>query len=566
MGQTRIKADKLMGRIFYFILIFAGLTFLSACNNPQPEAPRLLAEAERLMEVYPDSAMRLIDSLFYPEKSLDRKSYMRFLVRQVQAKYKINRPIYGDTLVFNARDYFSSRNKNPQLTTLAYFYSGCVYRERKEYEGAMQQYIEAEKYASQTGDISLKGLVQYNMGDLIASQGLYSKAIEHYKNAEHLYAESPEELYEKQATSLSAIGRMFLLSGESDSAFQYLHAGLKIAESKNDTKIQSLLSQNLSVAHRENKQYEQAEKYLRQSFQFDLGSIEIPRYYLNLARLYAQQGQKDSVVFYANKLVQSIDSIDNGTLKASAFEFLASVEKENGNYETALDYNRKYTNVLIEIMNERNRQSIYEVQQKYNFELQQKQSDNRFTKAERFITALIIVILIGALTFSLYTFQQRKKHILALQKINTLQNMADRLHSNHESEADRKIRSLMMDKFETVKKVALLNNSIKENDSTKKILDKLNEIVYGKNFEEEWVAIFRVFNEINPGISDGIQHRFPQLTKNEFRVFILSYAKFNPKEISVVLNLTYASVLTLRSSIRKKIKMNGSELEDSLYI
>ncbi|SEA46660.1 Tetratricopeptide repeat-containing protein [Porphyromonadaceae bacterium KH3R12] len=558
-----------MGRIFCVILIFAGLTLLSACNNPQPEAPELLEEAEQLIEVYPDSAMLLIDSLFYPEKSLSHEDYMRFLIRRVQAKYKINRPIHDDTLVFKAREYFSNRNKNPQLTTLAYFYSGCVYRERKEYKEAMQQYIEAEKYASEANNINLKGLVQYNTGDLLASQGLYLKAIDHYKNAERFYAESPEELYEKQVTSLSAIGRMFLLSGKNDSAFQYFHKGLQIAESKNDTKLQSLLSQNLSIAYRENKQLEEAEIYLRQSFHLNPDSIEISRYYLNLAQLYANQRKPDSVTLYTNKLYQSISSIDNNSLKASAYEFLASVEKENGNYEVAFDYNRKYTNVLIEIMNERSRQSIYEVQQKYNFELQQKQFDDRFTKAERFITVLIIIILMGALTFSLYTFKQRKKHILALQKINVLRNMADdlkRLHSIYESDTDRKIRSLMMDKFDTVKKVALLNNSINENDSTKKVLGKLNEIVYGENFEEEWLAISRVFNDINPGVSDVIQQRYPKLTRNEFRVFILSYAKFSPKEIAVVLNLTYDTVLTLRSSIRKKIKMNGSGLDDLLYL
>ncbi len=558
-----------MERIFYITFICFGLSYLLACNNPQPEASDLLEEAERLIEVYPDSAMLLIDSLFYPEKSLNHENYMRFLVRQVQVKYKVNRPIVEDTLIFQARDYYSTGRKDPQLAILAWFYSGCVYRERKEYKEAMQQYIEAEKYASQAGDISLKGLVQYNMGDLLAGQGLYLKAIDHYKNAEHIYAQSPEKLYEKQAISISAIGRMFLLSGENDSAVQYFHEGLEIAESKNDTKLQSLLSQNLSVAFRENKQYKKAEKYLRKSFQFNPDSIEIPRYYLNLARLFRYQGQVDSVIFYTHKLYQSISTIDNNTLKASAYEFLASVEKENGNYETAFDYNQKYTNVLIEIMNERNRQSIYEVQQKYNFELQQKQFDDKFTKAERFITLLIIVILMGALTFSLYTFKQRKKHILALQKINILRNMADdlkRLHSNYESDKDRKIRSLMMDKFDTVKKVALLNNSIKEDDSPQKVLDKLNEIVYGKNFEEEWLAIFRVFNEINPGVSEDIQHQYAKFSNNEFRIFILSYAKFSPNEIAVVLNLTYNTVLTLRSSIRKKIKMNGSRPDDLLYL
>ena len=62
--------------IVYSAMIAGGLSVLGACN-PQPKAPKLLAEAERLIESNPDSAMRLIDSLFYPEKNLNREHYMR---------------------------------------------------------------------------------------------------------------------------------------------------------------------------------------------------------------------------------------------------------------------------------------------------------------------------------------------------------------------------------------------------------------------------------------------------------------------------------------------------------
>ena len=129
-------------RLLCTIVVAAGLSALSACN-PQPEASSLREEAEHLVEKHPDSAMLLIDSIFYPEKSLNHEYYMRFLVMQVQEKYKTYRPIHEDTLIFHARDYFSARNKDPRTTALAWFYSGCVYRERKEYEKAMQQYKEA---------------------------------------------------------------------------------------------------------------------------------------------------------------------------------------------------------------------------------------------------------------------------------------------------------------------------------------------------------------------------------------------------------------------------------------
>ena len=70
--------------LIYTILLAVVIVFLSACN-PQPQANRLLEQAEKLVDNYPDSAMWLIDSLFYPEKSLNKEHYMRFLVTRVQA-------------------------------------------------------------------------------------------------------------------------------------------------------------------------------------------------------------------------------------------------------------------------------------------------------------------------------------------------------------------------------------------------------------------------------------------------------------------------------------------------
>lgn len=95
-----------MRSIVTYIFIGVSLFFFRAFN-PQPEATEVLKQAERLVEKYPDSAMQLIDSVFYPEKSLSREHYMRFLVTQVQAKYKTHRPVHEDTLIFKARDYFS---------------------------------------------------------------------------------------------------------------------------------------------------------------------------------------------------------------------------------------------------------------------------------------------------------------------------------------------------------------------------------------------------------------------------------------------------------------------------
>ena len=93
--------------------LFAVILFC-ACN-PQPAAPKLLEQAEQWMEENPDSAMRLIDSIFYPEKSLSHKQYMRYWITRVQVRRKLHKPIADDTLIFAARDYFSNQKSHKHL-------------------------------------------------------------------------------------------------------------------------------------------------------------------------------------------------------------------------------------------------------------------------------------------------------------------------------------------------------------------------------------------------------------------------------------------------------------------
>ncbi len=260
------------GRMKYikFIVINFALLGIIACN-PQSEADSLLTKAQEVVENHPDSAMQLIDSIFYPEKSLSNKRYMEFLVTQVQAKHKTYRPILTDTLIFEARNYFEKKNKYPDQTALAYFYSGCVYREQQQYDKAMQHYKKAENFASQTGNINLRGLVEYNMGDLLWGQGYYRQALAQYSQAADIYAHPSGDFHEKQAHCFGAMGRMFALLGQPDSAFVCFQKGLEIAEHAQDNKLQSLLAQNLSIMYKEIDEYEKSEFYLRQSFMLNEG-------------------------------------------------------------------------------------------------------------------------------------------------------------------------------------------------------------------------------------------------------------------------------------------------------
>ncbi len=554
MKQARCK---------YFSVLFTGVVVvLSSCLNPQPEAPALLEQAEALMENRPDSAMRLVDSIFYPEKSLRKPQYMQYLVTRVRARYKNYRPVAEDTLVFKATDYFVSKGKDPRRITLAYFYSGCVHRERKEYDKGMQQYKTAEEYAARTGDADLRGLVRYNMGDLLAEQGLHAEALEQYRTAESLYRQSPVNPEEKQARCLAAVGQMYSLLGEQNKAVESFQQGIIISYAANNFELQRRLTQNLSVAYREAGKYAEAKTYLQQSFTLVNDSSELPRYYLNFAKLYLQTNQPDSLVFYRDRLIRSMDAVDDLHLKASAYSFLAEEAMANKDFASAFDYQRKRSFLVEEITQKQLERSVYEVQQKYDYEKQQNRHAQALLKRQR-LGILFLVLFLAASLSAVALLRQtvrQKNRLFSLQNaIEILDKTAKDLRRQQEvtKESNIQLRETLLWKFNVQHKATLLKSELQhlERMDTKKALAKFDEIVYGKDNPLQWNALVETIDTIHPGLSGFIRRRYPQFSDTELNVCLLSYAGLSPKETALILNQSVHTVNMARTRIRQKMNL-----------
>ena len=559
------------------ISLFVLSLFLLVACNPQPEAPVLLEQAQLLMENNPDSALLLIDSIFYPEESLNKQDYMYYQVAKVQAKYKTYRPVKDDTLIFEARRYFAKHNKDLEKTTLAHFYSGAVYREQNDNKKAMQAYKDAATTAQKTNDPDLKGMVQYNIGDLLLQDNLYTVAQDAYKKAEQFYGQSSKNAEEKQIKCLSAVGRMFLVLNKPDSTFLYLHKGLKLAEETENIELQSHLMQNLSIAYKEEKEYDKAEDLLRQSFRLNNDSAEEARYYLNFADLYSSMGEYDSVTVYKNKLLHSIDNLDDIYFKASAYNFLADWERGNQNYVEAISYQDKRMRLLVDIMEKNKNQSVYEIQKKYDYAKLKNRHDQTLLARQKEII-LLLAVLLSLSIIAVILFQKtiiQKNELLKMEQAWQVLNETARDIENLKTktiESQKTQREALLWKFDILQKSSVLNHAMLSTTklSTNRALEKFNEIVYGKDGDSPWELIHQTFDELNPGLSSAIQKKYPQFSETEFKICLLSYARMRPTEIALILNLSVHTVNMGRTNIRKKMNLKTPGVDfcktlDELY-
>ena len=582
------------------------LALLIAGCNPQPEAKQLLRQAGRLVDAHPDSAMHLIDSIFYPERSLNRGQYMEFLVTQVQAKHKTYRPVAEDTLIFKAKAYFEKKNKDPDQTARAYFYSGCVLRERQQHDVAMRHYKKTEQLASQTGNTDLMGLAEYNMGDLLAEQGYYRQALAHYAEAADIYAHSPEKFHEKRAYGFGAMGRMYLLLKQPDSAFICFQKGLDIAGNAQDKKLQSLLAQNLSVMYKETGEYEKSEIYLRQSYMLNRDSTKLPRYYLNFAGIYSGMNLPDSATYYADKMEESLSLTDDDTFKLTAYNFLSNRQRALGNYLEALHYKDERERLLTKMIYESRAKSVYEIQQKYDFEQQQNHYNQMLIARQRWIILFLTVILLGGVSFTAYTISGNRKFMEVRQRLDTLNQMKEKLETilsekdkhltekdkqleevglqlkilkqtrerleTHLSEKDKhltdrskELQEAILLQFDVAKKILLLKSRKHQTKDRKvspdsPLVSDMNRILYKQtDIQDEWSAMLSVIERACPGLSARMLENFPSLNEKEFRVAMLAYADFKTDETGMILGLKPNTVQSIRTDLRKKIDAPAKE-------
>lgn len=542
----------------YCIILFTG------CNKTN-NASKFLEQALRYSDSIPSRALLFIDSISEPKKDLNEAEYMKYLVAHTQIYHRNYLNIKEDSLIFDAIQYYNQNQKDSKQVALAYFYGGTVFRAQKKYDQTMEYYKTAEKYAIRALDSSTIGLINFNMADMLAEQGRYGKALIKYKTAAKNYEHNPE----KQAYSFSSVGRMYLFKQAFDSAFYFFDKGLKIVEGTGNKHIKRQLAESLSVAYEQVKKYDESLKHLQYSLSLNSDSTRLPRYHLNFAVIYHKMLLRDSSLFYAEKLKKEIHTVNDNYLKASILSFLIDFEKKQNNISAAFDFQNDRMYVIRKIMEEREKQSVYRIEKKYNYEQIEKEYFESLAIKQRWIILLLCMIILGGSLFSFYRAKQKSIQSAIQSKIYTLAQMNNDL----ESKVQKKhldLRRELLWRFNITKKFIKINEELNKKGMTNLesglLLKKFNTIVYGQDsLDEQWETLHLAFREARPGYSEKIKQLYPDISETEFRICILTYADFSVKEIALILQQSPNTIQTRRTSLRKKLGLsNGGDIADSI--
>lgn len=274
---------------FRFFTLVLLLFFIVSCSKQTDSTQELMNRAENVIEQYPDSSLKILNSIQYPE-DLSKSLFNQYNLLLVRAKDKCYQDITGDTIIFAVKDYYILQ-KDDRNTAYAAFYCARVLHEQKKGDEAFEAYSIAIDWANKIRDYNLIGLVHSNLSILYREHSLYEEAMTASKAAVEMYRKAGN--YKNEIAVLSQIGDCLLLEHKADSAFLYYDEAIKLADQYSLTDMQSSVRQNKGVAYRKEGDNESAKRLFREALAFTRDSTDQARTLMNMAQVFLLENHTD---------------------------------------------------------------------------------------------------------------------------------------------------------------------------------------------------------------------------------------------------------------------------------
>ncbi|MFV0417249.1 MAG: LuxR C-terminal-related transcriptional regulator [Dysgonomonas sp.] len=543
-----------MARITTYLILICGILILHSCNFHREDPEEVLSNVEGLMVQHPDSALRLLDKILSPQ-AFSEEMYHKYILLNMQARDKNAKDLSKDTLIFKTKDYYVAKN-DIKNAALASFYASRVLQtdDEKERNEAITYLKDAETYTKNSSDYNLRGLIQHDLGELLLKQTSKDEPIPRFKQAVQYF--DIADAYKNEIIAYNQIGRTFYVNRENDSAFFYYDKALSLAVLHKDTLQQALIKLNMGFAFMNAGDKNLARVYYKEALPFFQDLEYRVKTFTNIAYTFDSQTEKDSIMYYVDLARDLLKEKSDPSLMASIYKLLYSVEENNKNYSQAIAYQRQYIIELNKFFREKKSQDILDIQNKYDYAVIKSDNDRLIIEKQWWyliaISLFAAVLMIG-LAFYRYRIKNKEKLLDAQQKILHLKDLA-----NSYDEKGISQRNVLLEHFDILKKVALLEGYMKDDEKKQgeKLLKKFNEIVYNQD-SVDWSKIFQTLNHLSNNFPNKMKKAYPQLDDAEFKICCLTEAGLANMEIAIILGFSVNTVQMKKSNIRKKLNIEG---------
>jgi tetratricopeptide (TPR) repeat protein len=342
------------------------------------------------------------------------------------------------------------------------------------------------------------------------------------------------------------------------------------AKKNNQLNALAEIYDNLGRIYNKQGAYIQAEKYLLEGVDLaeDNGYSALPgQLYRRLTNLYLATNDLTKAEKYAYLSMQNAEALGKSKKVITDYLNLSAIFEQQGRYELALEYYKKYAVQNDSIfgiakMNEINKiQTEYEKAKKQQeIELLKEKEKRNALEKKGMIGGILALILLSGVSF--YAMRQRMISArIAKEKV-------DQQLTYNIKELNTKKQELTAFALRLAQKNMLLEDlksdieSLKDASSNKRSVQKIvNTISISQNDRDAWEEFRNRFVAVHKDFEENVKSSYPEVSRNELRLMALLKMNLSNKEIANILNISGAGIKKARYRLRKKL---GLETTDSL--
>ena len=538
-----------------------------------------LLQIEQLMYERPDSAWKILQHM-PPISQVRKEEQALHALLFTQAQYKNHIPVKSDSLLRIAEAYYrTSSDSLHKAWTL--FYLAQYYRDSDEKEKALSYFQQANIASRNIENNQFKFLLNLHWANLLSDEDAENKGIEKYQTANKYAILLKDTL--KQIDLFERWGWCYLLNGKYNQADSLFKEAMSLSM-KTEIKFleKNLLAQLATTAYLK-KEYFLALNLINRSISLEKDSTELYPLWANKANIFLSMNQYDSVRTYLQK------DIRNSTLyqKAGKQKIWYQYEEKMNNLPKALEYSRRYAELLDTIFQEKLESKVVNLQHKYDYSL--IQSENKLLKIKRqrlyiSLTAICMAVLTVAVIFFYkrreekrkLAEQMRSKDDLMKEMRLQLQEKTIDLHAaqekiiEKETALDKELSQREKMRSEYSSKEAAMRKEILRHSEIIRKMEQLNKMSQQDKIQsrsvvlsdEEQDNLAEIVNICYNNFTDRLWKKFPTLTKADISLCCL--IKIGISNSNMLYLLDTSKVALKKRKNRLKHDKMGMDENDSL--
>ena len=518
----------------YFFLV-SSVLLLGACSGYDNRNACLLSHIDSLLDVRPDSALRMLQSVS-PDSLADRNERAYYGLLLVQAKYKNYLPLKDDTLSQALATYYGETG-NRAMQARAYYNLGCVYTDREEFDHAFRAYHEAARLARQENDKLTLCRTYNNMAHICLTQGMPERADSLYAAVETLARQTGDSIRLAEALLRRGIYQLSLGQEAYPQAKQLIWQGYELAQKEQSTAILHLAFSSLYMLHRFLDQNREALEVARRFVAMPSDDTARSRAWLFLGDAYYQQNQYDSA---AVCLKRALDT-DDYQVKKNTCALLARIAEKEGDWKKAVHWNDELKRHQLKQQDLRHTVELAVAAREVELnESMRLQTEESFPIS--YVIISLLFLCLGVMVWML--FRKRNSHTNPIPQEKV-----------HEEQPAWNFTAFQ----QGIRKTASFAKAIK-------ILE------YHKQYEEysqHWTTadtlnFFQEVNTLLPGYRTALQTKYPALSIQDTFLCMLYLAGLKDGQIGILIERDKSSVIRKRQGILRQKMGQGQTKTDNL--